>query len=313
MEIKEVKRKFSITRSKEFEKKKLATHALNVGMLCGHGCLYCSTPAMMRTQQKIFKQIKGSSFKAFQAGIAVVDPDTPNRIALKTSQLKHSDTVMFCTYTDGWSQETQKYQLGRNCLKKILMTSRCKVRILTKNAAVQNDFDLLEQYADRVELSLSLTAPPSKSRIMKILEPRASPIEARIEVLKRAKRIGIRIYGILCPCLPGIASEPVEFGELLDILLPLGPIAIWTEPVNPRGPGLQNCQKLLRRHGFIREADALNAIRIRKTFKKYVYSFIATATAEANKRGCSNIINILAYDDGNDFSGDDRSVIWLKK
>jgi DNA repair photolyase len=54
MEIKEVKRKISITRSIEFEKKKLATHALNVGLLCGHGCLYCSTPAMMRTQKKKF-------------------------------------------------------------------------------------------------------------------------------------------------------------------------------------------------------------------------------------------------------------------
>lgn len=52
MEIKKFKRKFSITRSNEFARKKLATHALNVGLLCGHGCLYCSTPAMMRTQKK---------------------------------------------------------------------------------------------------------------------------------------------------------------------------------------------------------------------------------------------------------------------
>ena len=313
MEIKKIKRKSSITRSTEFEKKKLATHALNVGLLCGHGCLYCSTPTMMRTQQKIFDRIEGSSFKAFQAGIAVVDPDTPNRIDGQARRLKPSDTVMFCTYTDGWSPEAQKYRLGRKCLQKVLTTSRCKVRILTKNEAVQNDFDLLEQYSNRVELSLSLTAPLSKSRVMKILEPQASPIGARIEVLKTAKRMGIRIYGILCPCLPGIASEPGEFGELLDILLSLEPTAIWTEPVNPRGPGLRNCEKRLRHQGFIREADALNAIRNRKTFKKYVYKFIEAATAEANKRGCSDIFNILAYDDGNDFSGDDRSVIWLKK
>jgi DNA repair photolyase len=50
MEIREVRRKISITRSNEFKKKKLASHALNVGTLCGHGCLYCSTPSMMRTQ-----------------------------------------------------------------------------------------------------------------------------------------------------------------------------------------------------------------------------------------------------------------------
>ena len=313
MEIKEIKRKSSITRSVDFEKKKLATHALNVGLLCGHGCLYCSTPTIMRTQQSFFRAAAGSSFKAFQAGIAVVDPDTPKRIKAAARRLKPSDTVMFCTYTDGWSPEAQKYRLGRNCLQQLLTTSRCKIRILTKNAAIRNDLDLLARYADRVELSLSLTAPPSKSRVMKILEPQASSIEDRIDVLKSAKRLGIQIYGILCPCLPSIASEPHEFGELLDTILTLGPTAIWTEPVNPRGPGLGNCEERLRRQGFVREADALNAIRNRKAFKKYVYSFIETATEQAKQRGCSDIFNILAYDDGADFCGDDCSVIWLKK
>lgn len=82
---------------------------------------------------------------------------------------------------------------------------------------------------------------------MRILEPNASPLEARIEVLQAAKRMGIRIYGILCPCLPGVANTSGAFGELLDIMLSLEPTAIWTEPVNPRGPGLKNCEKLLGR------------------------------------------------------------------
>lgn len=313
MEIKEIKRKSSITRSAEFEKKKLATHALNVGLLCGHGCLYCSTPAMMRTQQKIFKNIQGSAFKAFQAGIAVVDPDTPNRLDAEARRLKSSDTVMFCTYTDGWSPEAQKYQLGRRCLQKILTISSCKVRILTKNAAVQNDFDLIEQYADRVELSLSLTAPPSKNSIIGILEPNASPIEARIDVLQAAKRMGIRIYGILCPCLPGVADTSGEFGELLDILLSLEPTAIWAEAVNPRGPGLKNCEKRLAHHGLFRQADQFNAIRNRQAFNRYLRHFIETATTEARRRDCLKIFNLLVYESGTDFKGDDRSVIWLKK
>ena len=312
MEIKEVKRKIGITRSNEFARKKLATHALNVGMLCGHGCLYCSTPTMMRTQQSVFKRIKGSSFKAFQAGIAVVDPDTPRRIALQARRLNPSDTVLFCSYTDGWSPEAQKFQLGRKCLQKLLTTSKCKVRVLTKNAAVKRDFDLIQQYADRIELSLSLTAPSSKSSIMRILEPNASPIEARIEVLQAARQLGISIYGILCPSLPGVANTADAFGELLDIVLSLKPTAIWTEPVNPRGPGLKNCAERLVRHGLIREADQLNAIRNRRTYDKYVYDFIKVATTEARRRNCLDMLNILVYDSGKNFKGDDRAVIWLK-
>ncbi len=313
MEIKEVKRKIGITRSNEFARKKLATHALNVGMLCGHGCLYCSTPTMMRTQQTVFKPIKGSSFKAFQAGIAVVDPDTPRRIALDARRLKPTDTVIFCSYTDGWSPEAQKFQLGRKCLQKLLTTSRCKVRILTKNAAVKKDFDLIQQYADRVEVSLSLTAPPSKSSIVKILEPDASPLAARIEVLQAAQQLGIPNYGILCPSLPGLANTSKAFGELLDIVLSLKPTAIWTEPVNPRGPGLKNCAERLVRNGFIREADQLNAIRNRRTYDKYVFNFIKVATTEARRRNCLDMLNILVYDSGKNFKGDDRAVIWLRK
>ena len=313
MEIIEVKRKVSITRSNEFKRKKLATHALNAGLLCGHGCLYCSTPAMMRTQTKIFKSIKGSSFKAFQAGIAVVDPHTPGRIALKARRLKPTDTVMFCTYTDGWSPEAQKFQLGRKCLQKVLTTSSCKVRILTKNAAVRDDFDLMQQYADRIEMSLSLTAPPSKNNILRILEPNASPLADRIEALQAAKRMGIPIYGILCPCLPGVANTPAAFGELLDIVLSLEPTAIWTEAVNPRGPGLKNCVERLGRHGLFHEADQFNAVRNRQTYNKYVDHFIETATTEARRRDCLEIFNILVYESGKDFKGDDRAVVWLKK
>jgi len=313
MEIKEVKRNISITRSNEFKKRKLASHALNVGLLCGHGCLYCSTPAMMRTQTKIFKNIKGSSFKAFHAGIAVVDPHTPKRIALRAHRLEPSDTVMFCTYTDGWSPEAKKFQLGRKCLQEVLTTSRCKVRILTKNAAVQDDFDLIRQYADRVEMSLSLTAPPSKNSLIRIIEPNASPLVDRIEALQSAKRMGIPVFGILCPCLPGVADTSAAFGELLDIMLSLEPTAIWTEPVNPRGPGLRNCAERLDRYGLFHEADQFNAIRNRQEFSKYVYRFIETATTAARQRDCLAIFNILVYDSGKDFKGDDRAVIWLKK
>ena len=37
-----------ITRATEFERKGLATHAVNVGTKCGHSCFYCSTGAILR-------------------------------------------------------------------------------------------------------------------------------------------------------------------------------------------------------------------------------------------------------------------------
>ena len=43
--------KTGITRTPEFEKKGLATHAVNGGTECGHGCRYCSTGEVSRPYQ----------------------------------------------------------------------------------------------------------------------------------------------------------------------------------------------------------------------------------------------------------------------
>ena len=40
--------KSGITRTKEFEKKGLAQFSVNVGTRCGHQCLYCSSPSLLR-------------------------------------------------------------------------------------------------------------------------------------------------------------------------------------------------------------------------------------------------------------------------
>jgi hypothetical protein len=67
--------------------------------------------------------------------------------------------VQLCT-TDGWAPEAQEHDLGRRCLHALLGQPGWTVRILTKNAVVAKDFDLVGQHRDRVLVGLSLTAPP---------------------------------------------------------------------------------------------------------------------------------------------------------
>jgi DNA repair photolyase len=50
------------------------------------------------------------------------------------------------------------------------------VRILTKNAAVVEDFDLIKKHRDRVLVGLSLTATPDRESVISVVEPFASPI-----------------------------------------------------------------------------------------------------------------------------------------
>lgn len=311
--VKIVERKCTITRSPEFEKKTLATHALNVGVLCGHGCLYCSTPATLRTQSKLFPEYGGSAFKAFAAGEAIVDPTTPDRLGRELAALKPTDTVMLSTLTDAWSPEAQEFNLGRKCLEKVLRESKAQVRSLTKNAAVANELDLLAEYRDRVMLGLSITTPLSKAKVAEVLEPHASTIQERLDALQAAHEAKVPTFGMLCPCLPGVADRPDDLDEMLAMIMPFEPVAIWAEPVNPRGPGLTLCQEALAKAGLIRIANEVSFIRGQREHAAYVTRLLGNLHTAADRAGVKHLLKILVYSDGEQFNGDASAVIWLKR
>jgi len=164
--------KSGITRTKEFEKKGLAQYSVNVGTRCGHQCLYCSTPSLLRMHSS-FKQ---AGENPFTNGYAIVDPQTPERVAIDARKIKNRGMVQLCTTVDAWAPEAKELDLGRKCMEAILSEPDWTVRILTKNAAVLEDFNLIEKYKDRVLIGMSITAAQDKSNIISIIEPYASSI-----------------------------------------------------------------------------------------------------------------------------------------
>lgn len=302
----------AITRSKSFEHKKLATQALNVGSLCGHGCKYCSTPALERHKVDKYSAVNHTSMSAFVNNYAFVDPTTPQRIAESAKGLKASDTVMFCSTTDAWSPEAQLYDLGRKCLIELFKHTNSKIRILTKNAAIVNDFDIMIPHADRIELSLSITGPRRNANLVNILEPNTSPLQDRWDALKAAKAAGIKVYGMLCPCMPGIVDGVDDLHSMMEEMEALNPTSIWTEPVNARGQGLILCEEALRAAGHITEADKIHHIRRKANYAKYEMQFIKDVDFVANMLGCAHKLKILSYADKAAYRLTTPTVIWLK-
>ena len=85
---------------------------------------------MLRTNP-VFKRLGLSPFDNLYA---IVDPDTPKRIAYDACKKKKRGMVQLCTIVDAWAPEAQDYDLGRKCLEAILSEPGWTVRILTKNA-----------------------------------------------------------------------------------------------------------------------------------------------------------------------------------
>jgi hypothetical protein len=147
----------------EFAKKKLAQFAANVGVKCGHGCTYCSSGALLRCHAG-FKQAGESPFKH---GYCIIDPEIPQKVALDAARRRNRGMVQLCTTVDAWCPGAQQFNLGRRCLEAILDQPGWTVRILTKNAAVMRDFDLIQEHRDRVLVGLSLTGPVGREGLLR--------------------------------------------------------------------------------------------------------------------------------------------------
>lgn len=281
----------SIQRTTAFEKKGLALFSVNPGTKCGHDCLYCSTGSMNRMHES-FKTLGENPF---EFGYAIVDPLTPDRVAERSKCGVKRGLIQLCTTVDAWSPEAQKLKLGRRCLEAILEQPGWTVRILTKNAAVMKDFDLIEKHRDRVLVGISITAPASKEAMMKHIEPYASPMSARMNALQEAHRRGLRTYGMLCPLFPGIANRRDTLNELVDFSLSHGAEEIFAEPINSRGKGLGRVEEALRKHHFISEADAVAEIRHKEQWSGYTIRLIKDLQAIMRSHHRLNDLRFLLY------------------
>jgi len=302
-----------ITRTPEFEKKGLAGFAINVGTKCDNDCMYCSTGAMLR-MHKSFKQFKRDPFGF---GYAIVDKDKPAKVAKNAVSIKKRGLIELCTTTDAWCPSARKYDLGRKCLEAVLNEPDWKVRVLTKNHEVENDFSFIKKYRDRVTVGLSITAPPNKSKIMQVVEINASTIKDRMRVMRKAHKQGLRTYAMLCPLLPGIADSPEQIDSYIQFAESIGAEEVFSEAVNRRGKSIILTQQALEAAGYAKEAKAVEAIRNQKKWSEYAYNLIKNMQKSMRKYSSIKKLRFLLYSSSllpehiKGIKKDDAGIKWL--
>ncbi len=315
MKVYEIALRGGIRRTKEFEKKKLCQFSINVGTHCGHQCLYCSTPSMLRMHVS-FRQL---GISPFSQGYSTVDPSVPQRVRLDAQKIRKRGLVQLCTTVDAWAPEAQKYNLGRECLKAVLSQSGWSVRILTKNNAVLKDFDLIEQYKSRILIGTSITATPDKQNIISLIEPYASSIGERMTILREAHALGFRTYGMFCPLLPGVADSPESIDQFVQLASEVGAEEVFIEPVNPRGQALKLIGEVLKSKGYHFESAKIESIRNKDCWSRYVTHLIENVQKSMHKSHNIQKLRFLLYpsrltaQDLALIKKDDKGVIWLGK
>lgn len=176
-------------------------YSMNPYQGCEHGCVYCYA----RNTHEYWGFGPGVDFESR----ILVKANAP---ALLEARLRkpnwQAQTIVLSGNTDCYQPAEQKFGLTRACLE-VFLRYRHPVGIITKNALLLRDLDLLKALnADGlVGVHVSVTTLDKKTR--SLLEPRTTTTAQRLKTIETLSNAGIPVNAMLAPIIPGINSHEV--------------------------------------------------------------------------------------------------------
>lgn len=225
-------------------KKRLGDWVINPYVGCEHGCYHCYCPAMpgVKFNNQGHKQREWGKYLLPKHGIVEALRDqlrtfTPDKA--RTTEWGDG-WVLMSFLTDCYTPSEAKFKLTRECLK-LLLEAGHKVRLQTRSALVERDFDLLVAHKDQVLLGTSL--PYLDDALARALEPRATSPTRRLKMLQKAYDCGLEVYVCVAPFMPFHDEKVME--DVLKVIRPLKPREIFCEVLNPKGDNIAMMQDAL--------------------------------------------------------------------
>ncbi len=176
-------------------------YSLNPYQGCEHGCIYCYA----RNSHEYWGYSAGLDF---EQKILV----KRNAVELLEKKLKSKSwkaaPVVLSGNTDCYQPIEKKLQITRKLLQTFLKY-RHPVGMITKNALVQRDIDILKELAadNLVHVNLSVTSLQEETR--RILEPRTASIKKRLETIEKLSSANIPVSVMMAPIIPSINSHEI--------------------------------------------------------------------------------------------------------
>ncbi len=177
------------------------SYSLNPYQGCEHGCVYCYA----RNTHQYWGYGAGLDFERK----IIVKENAPQTLA---SQLESKSwqvmPIMLAGNTDCYQPIEARKKLTRQILE-VLLQYRHPVSIITKNALILRDLDLLQALnkLDLVHVNISITTLDEKLR--QKLEPRTVSAAKRLEVVRQLSAAGIPVNVMVAPIIPGLNDAEI--------------------------------------------------------------------------------------------------------
>ncbi len=199
------------------------TWTINPYRGCEFACKYCYA----RYTHEFMEMRDGLDFekKIF------VKQHTANLLRSDLRRVKSGEEIAIGTATDPYQPAERRYEVTRGILEEFSRHAGLDISITTKSDFVLRDLDLLRGIANRNRLFVNLTITTLKTALARLLEPRASRPDLRLEAVRRLNEFGIDA-GVNCaPVIPGITDSPRDLEILVKATAKAGGKYIFANPL----------------------------------------------------------------------------------
>src|SRR5213596_454775 len=175
--------------------------SLNPYRGCEHGCIYCYA-------RPTHEYLGFSAGLDFESKI-MVKMDAPELLRTELESLRWKPQVLVMSgVTDPYQPVEKKLRITRGCLE-VLAKFRNPVAIITKNRLVTRDIDFLRELATCNAAAVNISVTSLDSKLQRVLEPRTSLPEARLDAISQLRAAGIPTGVMVAPIIPGLTDHEV--------------------------------------------------------------------------------------------------------
>ncbi len=180
-------------------------YGLNPYRGCEHGCVYCYA-------RPTHEYLGFSAGLDFETKI-VVKHDAPRLLAeLFQKPSWKPEMVCLSGNTDCYQPIERKLKITRGCLE-VFLKHRNPVGIITKNALVTRDLDILQEMVPFNIVRVVVSVTSLRDEITGKMEPRTSRPAARLKAIEKLAQAGVHVGVNVAPIIPGLTDE--EIPEIL--------------------------------------------------------------------------------------------------
>ena len=163
---------------------------------CAHGCSYCYA----RPTHEYLGLSAGLDFETK----VIVKHRAPELLTDWLARPKWvPEPITFSGVTDCYQPIERELKLTRSCLS-VAAECRQPIGIVTKNALVARDIDLLAEMAKWRGARVAVSITTLDAELARKMEPRTSSPEARLRTIKELSAAGVPTVVMVAPIIPGL-------------------------------------------------------------------------------------------------------------